>query len=75
MEYRQRYKGRYLNAHSYELRENLGWSSQFSIEEDDGAGVTETLFFMGQVSPCKQAALYAAVMSGRLKVDSGFTAL
>jgi hypothetical protein len=45
MKSRQGYKGYVIEARSCELKEG-GFSAEFSIEEHDGSGVTETQFYL-----------------------------
>jgi hypothetical protein len=45
MKSRQGYKGYVIEARSDELRDGE-FSAEFSIEEHDGAGVTETQFYL-----------------------------
>jgi hypothetical protein len=49
-----------------------GWDSEFSIEEHETTGVTETAFYVAGVFPTPEAAILAAVTAGKLKIDSGF---
>ena len=50
MKSRQGYKGYVIEARSDELRDSE-FSVEFSIEEHDGAGVTETLFYLPHTFP------------------------
>jgi hypothetical protein len=43
MKVRQAYEGRVIEARSSELKDG-GWDSEFSIEEHEATGVTETTF-------------------------------
>ena len=74
METRQRYKRFYIDTRSYELRDGSGWTAEFTIEEHDGAGVTETQFFLKDTFPTRQLAIEAAIGWGRRKIDAGFHA-
>jgi hypothetical protein len=60
-----------MKARSAELKDG-GWDSEFSIEEHDATGVTETAFYVPGVFPTAEAAILAAVTAGKQKIDSGF---
>ena len=65
------YKGYVIEARSYELRDG-GFSAEFSIEEHDGTGVTETQFYLPSTFPSQELAIAAATQAGRQKIDVGF---
>jgi len=71
MKRRQGYKGYVIEAQSCDLRDG-GFSAEFSVEEHDGAGVTETQFYLPDVFPSQELAIAAATQAGRRKIDSGF---
>jgi hypothetical protein len=71
MKVRQAYEGRVIEARSSELK-NSGWDSEFSIEEHETTGVTETAFYVPGVFPLAEVAIQAAVTSGQQEIDSGF---
>jgi hypothetical protein len=71
MKRRQGYKGYVIEARLSELKEG-GFSTEFSIEEHDGSGVTETLFYLPGTFPTQESAFEAAIRAGRQKVDVGF---
>ena len=71
MKVRQAYEGRVIEARSSELKDG-GWDCEFSIEEHETTGVTETAFYVPGVFPTVEAAIEAAVTAGQLKIDSGF---
>jgi hypothetical protein len=71
MKVRQAYQGRVIEARSSELK-NGGWDCEFSIEEHETTGVTETAFYVPGVFPTPEAAIEAAVKAGQQKIDSGF---
>ena len=71
MKVRQAYEGRVIEARSSELK-NGGWDCEFSIEEHETTGVSETAFYVPGVFPTPEAAIEAAVMAGQQKIDSGF---
>ena len=50
MKCRRGYKGFVIDARSHELKGG-GFSAEFSIEEHDGAGVTETQFYLPDSFP------------------------
>jgi hypothetical protein len=68
---RQGYEGYVIEARSHELREG-GFSAEFSIEEHDGAGVTETQFYLPDTFPTQKSAIEAAIQAGRQKIDVVF---
>jgi hypothetical protein len=71
MKVRQAYEGRVIEVRSYELKDG-GWDCEFSIEEHETTGVTETAFYVPGVFPTAEAAIEAAVKAGQQKIDSGF---
>jgi hypothetical protein len=71
---RRGYKGSVIEAGSYELRDNLGWDSFFTIEEHDGSGVTATEFFLKSIYKTYEEAIAAAFVHAQRKLDSGFSA-
>jgi NADH:ubiquinone oxidoreductase subunit B-like Fe-S oxidoreductase len=71
MKVRQAYEGRVIEARSSELKGG-GWDCEFSIEERETTGVTETAFYVPGVFPTPEAAILAAVTAGKQKIDSGF---
>jgi hypothetical protein len=71
MKSRQGYKGYVIEARSCELRGG-GFSAEFSIEEHDGSGVTETQFFLPDTFSTAESAIEAAIQAGRQKIDVGF---
>ena len=64
MKVRQVYEGRVIEARSSELRDG-GWDCEFSIEEHEAAGETETAFYVPGVFPTAEAAIQAAVKAGQ----------
>jgi hypothetical protein len=71
MKVRQAYEGRVIEARSSESKDG-GWDCEFSIEEHEARGVTETAFYVPGVFPTPEAAIQAAVTAGQQKIDSGF---
>ena len=71
MKHREGYKGYVIEVRIHVLKDG-GFSAEFTLEEHDGSGVTETLFFMPEPFPTEEAALNAAVQAGRSKIDAGF---
>jgi len=59
MKIRQAYEGRVIEARSSELKDG-GWDCEFSIEEHETTGVTETTFYVPGVFPTPEAAILAA---------------
>jgi hypothetical protein len=49
-----------------------GFSAEFSVEQHDGAGVTETQFYLPDTFPTHELAIAAATQAGRQKIDVGF---
>jgi hypothetical protein len=70
MKVRQAYEGRVIEARSSELKDG-GWDCEFSIEEHEVTGLTETAFYVPGVFPTAEAAIEAAVTAGQQKIDSG----
>jgi hypothetical protein len=71
MKSQQGYKGYVIEARSCELRDG-GFSAEFSVEEHDGSGVTETQFYLPDTFPTRESAIEAASQAGRQKIDAGF---
>jgi hypothetical protein len=71
MKVRQAYEGRVIEARSSELKDG-GWDCEFSIEEHETTGITETAFYVPGKFPTAEAAIEAAVTAGVRKIDSGF---
>jgi hypothetical protein len=64
------YEGYVIEARSHELPDGR-FSAEFSIEEHDGAGVTETQFYLPDTFPTQESAIEAAIQAGRQKIDAG----
>ena len=71
MKSRQGYKGYVIEARSYELNDGR-FSAEFSVEEHDPSGVTETQFYLPGAFPTRESAIDAAIQAGRQKIDVGF---
>ena len=71
MKSRQGHKGFVIEARSYGLKEG-GFSAEFSVEEHDSSGVTETQFYLPDPFPTQESAIEAALQAGRQKIDVGF---
>ena len=71
MKNRQGYKGYVIEARLSELKDG-GFSAEFSIEEHDGSGVTETQFYLPDTFPTQESAIKAAIQTGRQKIDVSF---
>jgi hypothetical protein len=65
------YKGYVIVARSHELKDG-GFSAEFSVEEHDESGVTETQFYLPGTFPTRESAFEAAIEAGRRKIDTGF---
>jgi hypothetical protein len=61
----------FYETRSCELKDG-GFSAEFSIEEHDASGVTETQFYMPATFPTQELAIEAAIQAGRQKIDVGF---
>ena len=70
MKSRQGYKGFVIEARLSELKDVF--SAEFSIEEHDESGVTETQFYLPGTFPTRESAFEAAIQAGRQKIDVGF---
>ena len=70
MKSRLGYKGFVIEARLSELKDVF--SAEFSIEEHDGSGVTETQFYLPDTFPTRESAFEAAIHAGRQKIDVGF---
>ncbi len=71
MERRVKYGRFVIDPRSYELRDGNGWTSEFSLEEHDGRGVTDTVFHLRETFPTREEAIEAAIQAGRNKIASG----
>jgi hypothetical protein len=69
MKVRQAYEGRVIEARSAELKDG-GWDSEFSIEEHDATGVTETAFYV--VEYRQSGKLAASKLSSRSLSNRGW---
>ena len=70
MKSRLGYKGFVIEARLSELKDVF--SAEFSIEEHDESGVTETQFYLPDTFPTRESAFEAAIQAGRQKIDAGF---
>jgi hypothetical protein len=70
MKSRLGYKGYVIEARLSELKDVF--SAEFSIEEHDGSGGTETQFYLPDTFPTRESAFEAAIQAGRQKIDMGF---
>jgi hypothetical protein len=73
MKSRQGYKGYVIEARLCELKDG-GFSAEFSVEEHDASGVTETQFYLSDTFPTPESAIKAAIQAGRQKISVGFRA-
>jgi hypothetical protein len=64
-----RYKGRLIDPHPYELADGSGWSAEVYVAEDVDNETIDTQFLVQGVFPTKEAAIHAAIASGRRVVD------
>jgi hypothetical protein len=65
------YKGYVIEVRLSELKDG-GFSAEFSIEEHDGSGVTETQFYLPDTFPTQESVIEAGIQAGRQKIDAGF---
>jgi hypothetical protein len=70
MKSRLGYKGYVIEARLSEWKDVF--SAEFSIEEHDGSGVTETQFYLPDTFPTRESAFEAAIQAGRQKIDVVF---
>ena len=70
MKSRLGYKGYVIEARLSELKDVF--SAEFSIEEHDVSGVTETQFYLPDTFPTRESAFETAIQAGRRKIDAGF---
>jgi hypothetical protein len=71
MKNREGYEGFVIEARTYELKDG-GFTAEFSVEKHDGAGVTETIFYVKETFSTQESAIEAALQAGRHKIDMGF---
>ena len=64
-----RYKGRLIDPHPYELADGSGWSAEVYVADDAGNETIDTQYFVQGSFPTKEAAVRAAIISGRRVVD------
>ena len=64
-----RYKGRLIDPHPFELADGSGWSAEVYIAEDTGNEIVDTQYFVQGLFRTSEAALHAAITSGRRVVD------
>jgi hypothetical protein len=71
MKRREGYKRYVIEARSCELKDG-GFSAEFSVEEHDASGVTETQFYLPDTFPTQESTIKAAIKAGRQKLDMAF---
>lgn len=71
MKRRLGYKGYIIEARTHELRDG-GFSAEFSVEEHDAHGVTETQFYVPNTFATQESAIQAAIQAGEQKIDTSF---
>jgi hypothetical protein len=65
--------GRFIvDPRANQLANGSGYSAEFSIQEHNGVGVTDTIFYLPGVFPTKDSAIAAAIESGRVTIGRGF---
>lgn len=69
---REKYKRFVINTRALPLKNGLGWSTEFDLEEHSGGGVTSTPFAVRGTHKSEEWALDAAILHGRKKIDDGF---
>ena len=65
----QRYKGRWIDPRAFELADGSGWSAEVYIAEDVGNETIDTRYVVPGKFDTEQAALDAAIASGKRVVD------
>ena len=65
----QRYKGRWVDARAFEIADGSGWSAEVYVAENIGNETVDTQYFVQGKFPTEQAALDAALASGKRVVD------
>lgn len=65
------YKGRVIDSRAFELRDGSGWTAEVYVAEYIGGNILDTPFFLTDVFPTAEAALEAAVVTGRREIDKG----
>lgn len=63
------YKGCLIDPRAYELADGSGWGAEVYVAEDDGGDTVDTRFVLRGVYPSKEAALEAALETGKREVD------
>lgn len=63
------YKERLIDPRAYELADGTGWTAEVYVAEDVGDETIDTQFFIKGIFPSRDAALNAALMTGRREVD------
>jgi hypothetical protein len=61
-----------IDPRANQLADGSGYSAEFSIEEHDGAGFTDTMFYLRGAFPTEDSAISAAFEVGRLTIGRGF---
>jgi hypothetical protein len=69
---REKYKGLEIDARALPLRGDNGWLAQVNLIRHVGDSSTVTPFDIQATYDSEEAALEAAVLHGRKKIDDGF---
>jgi len=70
-----RYKGYIIDARSFECRDGLGWTSEFSVFDIHRPEPLDTMFYLRESFQDRDSALKAAFVVGMEKIDAGFKPL
>jgi len=65
----QRYKGRLIDPHPYELADRSGWCAEVYIAEDSGNETVDTQYLIQGRFASQEAATQAAINSARRVID------
>ncbi len=72
MEKRYRYGKYVIDARPRRRGDMEGWTCEFTVEEHRGVAVVDTPFCVPGVFPTEEAAISAALESGRERIEAGF---
>jgi len=65
------YKGCVIDPRAFELRDGSGWTAEVYVAEYIAPDTLDTPFFFRGVFPTREAALTAAVLTGKREIDKG----
>jgi len=67
----RRYKGCWIHARAFQLRDGSGWTAEVYVAEDIGSETIDTQFVVRGIFPTREAALEAALSVGKREADKG----